>query len=113
MAQWSRGRAALIGDAAHAMAPNLGQGGACAMMAGLGLAVALEKSPNIEAALSAWEARERPIINHAQRWSRVFGWGANWPATAREPFLAMAVNWPWLRNQRLKPVLHVPTGTRG
>jgi len=111
MAQWSRGRAAMIGDAAHAMAPNLGQGGACAMMGGLGLAVALEKSPNIEAALSAWEARERPIITHAQRWSRVFGWGANWPAAAREPFLAMAVNWPWLRNQRLKPVLHIPTGT--
>jgi len=110
MRQWSRGRAALIGDAAHAMAPNLGQGGACAMMAALGLAVALEKFGSTEAALSAWEARERPIINHTQRWSRILGWGAKWHAAVREPFLAMTVSWSWLRNQRLRPVLHIPTG---
>lgn len=111
MRRWWRGKAAVIGDAAHAMAPNLGQGGACAMMAALGLAVALEEFRDVEAALAVWDARERPIINHAQRWSRVFGWGANWPVALRERFLAMTVTFPWLRDQRLKPVLHIPSGT--
>jgi 2-polyprenyl-6-methoxyphenol hydroxylase-like FAD-dependent oxidoreductase len=111
MQRWYRGRAALIGDAAHAMTPNLGQGGACAMMGALGLAVELDQTRDVEQALPRWEARERSIINHAQRWSRIYGLGANWPVALRESFLSMTVNWSWLRNQRLKPMLHRPTGT--
>lgn len=41
--RWSAGRVAILGDAAHAQAPNLGQGGGCAIMNALGLAVALEQ----------------------------------------------------------------------
>jgi 2-polyprenyl-6-methoxyphenol hydroxylase-like FAD-dependent oxidoreductase len=111
MPRWYRGRAALIGDAAHAMTPNLGQGGACAMMGALGLAVELDQTHDVEQALPKWEARERSIINHAQRWSRIYGLGANWPVALRESFLSMTVNWSWLRDQRLKPMLHRPTGT--
>ena len=111
MPRWYKGRAALIGDAAHAMAPNLGQGGACAMMGALGLAVELDQTRNPEQALPRWQARERPMINHAQRWSRIYGLGANWPVALREPFLSMTVKWPWLHDQRLKPMLHRPTGT--
>jgi 2-polyprenyl-6-methoxyphenol hydroxylase-like FAD-dependent oxidoreductase len=110
MPRWWKGRAALVGDAAHAMAPNLGQGGACAMMGALGLAVELEQTRDAEAALPRWDARERPIINHTQKWSRIYGLGANWPVALRETFLAMTVKWPWLRNQRLKPMMHRPTG---
>jgi 2-polyprenyl-6-methoxyphenol hydroxylase-like FAD-dependent oxidoreductase len=36
--EWSQGRVAIIGDAASAQPPFLGQGGGCAMMSGLSLA---------------------------------------------------------------------------
>ena len=39
---WSVGHAAIVGDAAHAQPPNLGQGGGMAMQNGLALAVALD-----------------------------------------------------------------------
>ena len=57
--RWSAGRVAVIGDAAHAMPPNLGQGGSCAMMGGLSLAVHLDREPDVSVALQRWEARER------------------------------------------------------
>src|SRR5262249_37937276 len=37
--RWSEGRVAVIGDAAHALPPNIGQGGGCAMMNALSLSV--------------------------------------------------------------------------
>ena len=49
------GARAVIGDAAHAMPPNIGQGGGCAMMNALSLAVHLERHADIAAALAAWE----------------------------------------------------------
>jgi 2-methyl-3-hydroxypyridine 5-carboxylic acid dioxygenase len=64
--RWSRGRVAIIGDAAHAMTPTLGQGAGTAMMNALSLAVALEQEPAIERALARWEERERPLTEHTQ-----------------------------------------------
>ena len=47
--RWSSGRVAIIGDAAHALPPNIGQGGGCAMMNALSLAVHLDREHNIRA----------------------------------------------------------------
>lgn len=63
---WSQGRAALVGDAASAMPPTLGQGAGIAMSNALALAVALDENPDIEAALAQWEARERPFTEATQ-----------------------------------------------
>lgn len=41
---WSKGRTTLLGDSAHAMQPNMGQGGCMAIEDGYQLAVELEKS---------------------------------------------------------------------
>ena len=41
--RWSAGKVAVIGDAAHAIPPNIGQGGGCAMMNALSLAVYLDR----------------------------------------------------------------------
>ena len=46
--RWSAGRVAISGDAAHALPPNIGQGGGCAMMNALSLAVYLERGPDID-----------------------------------------------------------------
>lgn len=66
LTSWSRGRVALIGDAAHGMAPTLGQGAGCAMMNALALAVALESVDDPGQGLAAWERSERPLTEHTQ-----------------------------------------------
>lgn len=64
--QWSAGRVAIIGDAAHAMVPSLGQGAGLAMTNALALAVQLEDTENVEEALTRWETAERPLTEYTQ-----------------------------------------------
>jgi 2-methyl-3-hydroxypyridine 5-carboxylic acid dioxygenase len=64
--KWSSGRVAIIGDAAHAMPPTMGQGAGSAMMNAMMLAKELDKSATIEEALERWEAVERPVTEHTQ-----------------------------------------------
>lgn len=60
--RWSDGRLVLLGDAAHAMAPNLGQGANSALVDAAVLLDALRHAPTIEAALHDYEARRRPAV---------------------------------------------------
>jgi 2-polyprenyl-6-methoxyphenol hydroxylase-like FAD-dependent oxidoreductase len=78
--RWANGRAVVIGDAAHAMPPNLGQAGNMAFTNSMSLALAVDKSRDIPAALAAWEKRERYLTNHVQNWSYLYGYAvAYWP----------------------------------
>ena len=63
---WSRGKVALVGDAAHAMCPALAQGAGCAMVNALSLAMELEEISDVEDALPSWERRIRPITDRCQ-----------------------------------------------
>ncbi len=77
---WSSGRTAIIGDAAHAMAPNLGQGAAVAITSAVALAATLGATTDIPAGLRAWERSERPVVDATQRYSRIYGRiGTSWP----------------------------------
>ncbi|HSD02142.1 MAG TPA: NAD(P)/FAD-dependent oxidoreductase [Gaiellales bacterium] len=77
---WSEGRVALVGDAAHAMSPNLGQGACTAMSNALALGQAVSVHADIPAALLAWEASERPLTDRTQRYSYLYGRiGTRWP----------------------------------
>ena len=109
--RWSAGRVALVGDAAHAQPPNIGQGGGCAMMNALSLAVHLERHADVSAALAAWEKNERPITEHAQRISYLLGLPTTWPPLLRTMALGWAGRSKWLVRQRTKTALHRPTGT--
>jgi 2-polyprenyl-6-methoxyphenol hydroxylase-like FAD-dependent oxidoreductase len=108
--RWSRGRAAVVGDAAHAMPPNLGQGGGCAMMNALALAVALNGSPNIEDALQQWERAERPLTEHTQRWSSIYGHLTVWPQGLRSLAFRALGEIKWLRDRYQRTARHIPTG---
>jgi len=108
--QWSAGRVALLGDAAHAMAPNLGQGGGCAMMNGLALAVAIQQDLRVEEALRCWEARERPLTEHTQRVSALYSRLTTLPPRARGLVLWLVGRSRWAVKQRERTALHVPTG---
>jgi 2-polyprenyl-6-methoxyphenol hydroxylase-like FAD-dependent oxidoreductase len=109
--RWSAGRVAVIGDAAHAIPPNIGQGAGCAMMNALSMAVFLEKEKDVPTALKAWEAAERPLTNHTQRISLLFGMPAFWPPRLRALFYSAAAKSRWLTEQRTRAARHVPTGT--
>jgi 2-polyprenyl-6-methoxyphenol hydroxylase-like FAD-dependent oxidoreductase len=109
--RWSAGRVAMIGDAAHALPPNIGQGGGCAMMNALSLAVYLERDNDVPAALAAWERAERPLTEHTQRISYLLGLPTTWPPALRAMTLAIAGRSKWLTAQRTRTALHRPTGT--
>jgi FAD-dependent urate hydroxylase len=57
---WVRGRIVLIGDAAHATSPNMAEGAAMALEDALVLAACLRRTPEIPAALVAFEAQRQP-----------------------------------------------------
>ncbi|MGD6749950.1 FAD-dependent monooxygenase [Streptomyces sp. BH105] len=64
------GRIALLGDAAHAMTPNLGQGACQALEDAVTLAAALGSESTVEAALTRYDAERRPrsqAVAHAAR----------------------------------------------
>jgi 2-polyprenyl-6-methoxyphenol hydroxylase-like FAD-dependent oxidoreductase len=109
--RWSAGRVAIIGDAAHALPPNIGQGGGCAMMNALSLAVHLDSEPDVSAALATWERQERPLTDHTQRISVLLGLPTTWPPRLRALALSLAGRSKWLTRQRTRTALHRPTGT--
>jgi 2-polyprenyl-6-methoxyphenol hydroxylase-like FAD-dependent oxidoreductase len=77
---WVRGQVALIGDAAHAMSPNLGQAACVAMTNAVALGQALSVAEDVDTALQRWQASERPVVDRVQRYSRFYGTiGTRWP----------------------------------
>lgn len=108
---WSKGRVAVLGDAAHAMAPYLGQGAGHAMMNALGLAVAVAQAPDLPSGLAAWETRERPLTEHTQRWTRIYGNTLFLPRPLKKMAIKAEQSIPWLSAQYARAANHVPTGT--
>ncbi|WP_123026708.1 FAD-dependent oxidoreductase [Mycolicibacterium stellerae] len=70
---WSKGHAAVIGDAAHAMPPNLGQAANTAFINAMALAMILEGESDIPTALLRWEKECRGLSDHVQWWSYLYG----------------------------------------
>jgi len=88
---WVKGRVALMGDAAHAMTPNMGQGAAMAIEDAYVLADELTRAAEVPAALRAYEARRRKRVDFIQTRSRRIGMVAQWesaPACTLRDFLA-------------------------
>jgi salicylate hydroxylase len=88
LAQWSRGRATLLGDSAHAMLPYLGTGAGMAIEDACVLAAAIARhGDDLGAALSSYERARLPRTKAALLGAR---------ARAKENHLAS----PWARLKR-------------
>jgi 2-polyprenyl-6-methoxyphenol hydroxylase-like FAD-dependent oxidoreductase len=73
--RWSHGRVTLLGDAAHPMTPNLGQGACQAIEDAVVLANCLQRTREVAAALQAYESarvrRTRAIASASWRLGRI------------------------------------------
>ena len=87
--RWGRGRITLLGDAAHPMTPNLGQGACQALEDAVVLAKQVQSTADIPTALRAYEAARIPrttmIVNQSCQVGQVGQWanpvavaGRNW-----------------------------------
>jgi len=76
--EWSNGHATLLGDAAHAMTPNLGMGACQAIEDAVALAVCLKDTTNIAAALKNYEKRRVTRVNRITRLAHFIGQAVQW-----------------------------------
>jgi len=68
--RWHTGRVVLVGDAAHAAPPHMGEGGSMALEDAVVLAESLAAGP-VDAALEEFEKRRRPRVEWVQQQSRI------------------------------------------
>ena len=96
-----RGPVALLGDAAHAMTPNLGQGANQALEDAVTLAAVLD-GPEVETSLRRYDSLRRPRTRALTHRSRLIGSVAQWswpPAVlARDTGLRLMPGWAMLRS---------------
>ncbi|MGH9411246.1 MAG: FAD-dependent monooxygenase [Vicinamibacterales bacterium] len=90
---WSKGSVCLIGDAAHPMTPNMGQGGAQAVEDAWVIARCLSEHADPAAAFTAFEMRRfsrvRSIVNASRRLGAFIH--AGWPRVRNVAFRAAPV----------------------
>ncbi|MGC7101246.1 FAD-dependent monooxygenase [Amycolatopsis lurida] len=70
---YTRGRVALLGDAAHAMSPDRGQGAGQSLEDAVVLAAALASEPALESALHRYDTERRPRTQATAKGARTDG----------------------------------------
>lgn len=71
LASYVRGNVAVLGDAAHAMAPNLGRGACESLLDAVALADAMEDAATVESGLEKFDRLRRHAANRIVRGSRL------------------------------------------
>jgi FAD-dependent urate hydroxylase len=94
MKRWSRGRVALLGDAAHPTTPNMGQGACMAIESSLALARCLRQSDNLTEGLRHYERERMPrtawITKQSRRIGRIGQFQSRLLCTLRDAFVQLA-----------------------
>ena len=112
---WADGHIAILGDAANAMPPNLGQSANMAFSNAMALAMAVTAGSDVPGSLRAWEARQRPLTDHVQHWSYVYGLIlGRWPASImplRSDLMRMLGKMEWFDEGICRGARHVPEGS--
>ena len=108
------GNVAIIGDAAHAMPPNLGQAANTAFTNAMSLAASVTGRGDIEQALRDWEVNERPLTDHVQRLSYYYGfflgkWRASLLALRGDILRALQPS-AWIDEVLNRGMRHMPAG---
>lgn len=88
VSRWTENRVTLLGDAAHPMTPNLGQGACQAIEDAVVLAGCLGTLPRVDSALREYERRRIPRTSRVVMLSRRIGQIASW----ENPFLSFLRN---------------------
>ena len=103
---WSKGRVTLLGDAAHAMTPNMGQGACQALEDALILARSLRHAQAQENALDVYQqkrmARANMVVVKSHRMGLVAQWEHPLACWLRDSLLALTP--PHLLLKQFKPV---------
>jgi 2-polyprenyl-6-methoxyphenol hydroxylase-like FAD-dependent oxidoreductase len=98
---WARGRVAIVGDAASAQPPFLGQGSGCSITSGFVLAHMIDREGDVLGGIAAWEMQERPFIEWVQRISYWYGQLAFLSASARTAVFKAVDASEWVKRQTL------------
>ena len=103
---YSKGRAVLLGDAGYCASPASGQGTSLALIGAYLLAGEVTTSANIEAGLSAYEARMRPFAEQNQKLAPMALQGMIMKSKAFIVVRDLMLRFPALFNAMNKPVLN-------
>lgn len=105
---WGKGRIGVIGDAAHAMSPQLGQGANMALLDAVAMAKAVTESRRWEEVWSHFDQQRRGAIRFYQRMSwwltPLFQSSIPGAAGLRDLALPLSRRVPWLRQQMAETV---------
>jgi 2-polyprenyl-6-methoxyphenol hydroxylase-like FAD-dependent oxidoreductase len=104
--KWYSDRAVLIGDAAHAGPPHMGEGGCMAMEDALVLADVLRTTDSIEGALEAYVRRRRPRTEWVQEASRAAAQAWVLPPAVRDA--ALRERGDQMFRERYRPLIPLP-----
>lgn len=90
--KWHAGRAILVGDAAHASSPMMGQGGCMAMEDACVLAEELRAAATVESALVSYVSRRKARVEWVQHQSMAVGESLIMPSAVRNATLRQRGN---------------------
>lgn len=117
MKQWHGERVAVLGDAGHALSPQLGQGVNLALMDAAALARALAEADTLEAGLAAYSRARRRHLGYYQfatRWlTPFFQSDATGLGVLRDGLFPWAGRVPWVRRQMVLTMAGLKTGVWG
>jgi len=107
--RWFSGCLVLLGDAAHAMPPNLGQGANSALVDGVVLAEELTKARSVKDALMEYDQRRRPVARRVQKAAemlqRLCGMEGVTAVRVRDALLAGLAGFPRLGDEGIRRAL--------
>jgi len=104
--RWHAGRVVLIGDAAHAAPPHMGEGGAMAIEDAVVLAELLHDADTVADALDRYQARRRPRVDWVQQQSRLAAKAWALPPPVRDA--ALREHGDQMLRDRYRPLIQDP-----